>query len=71
MKATLTVKFNLGDTIEDCFNEALRIALLLNLDIDFEFNKMTCICFANGKTSIGVSNYFKAIGLKQKLVFNI
>jgi len=55
--ATIKLEFSAVDTINEAYSEAIRIANLLNVAVEFDFNGVTC--WANSKSDIkkGVSAY--------------
>ena len=60
-KATIKVEFIAGDTIEDAFEESIRLAKLLNCWIEFNFNGVTCTSNRSGEIMRGVASYHKEI----------
>ena len=61
MKSTLTIKFSPGDSIEDAFEESIRIARILWVLVEFDFNGVKCWGHPNGNAQTGVINYDKAM----------
>lgn len=58
--ATIRVEFNIGTTILDAFTEAVRLANLLNVFIEFEFNDVTCLASPGGNPHAGANAYYNA-----------
>jgi hypothetical protein len=48
MAATLKVEFLAGTHTLDAKREAERLSKLLSVNIEYEFNNITCICYHNG-----------------------
>ena len=59
--ATMKVEFMPGDTIKAAFEEAIRLATLLNVWIEFNFNGVTCSAKYSSNAELGVENYQKAL----------
>ncbi len=66
MAATIKVDFNAGDNIESAFTEAIRLAKILNVVIEFKFNDVTCLAFKNGNALHGVEQYRKVLSYKKQ-----
>ena len=58
--ATLKVEFMPGDDIAAAFEEATRLAQLLNVFIEFKFNAIKCVTKPCGDVGEGVANYHRA-----------
>lgn len=56
-QATIKLEFMVGDSIKNCFEEAIRIARFLNVNTEFDFNGITCIASEDGSASEGEKNY--------------
>ena len=67
--ATIKVEFNAGDNIEGAFKEAIRLATLLGVWCEFNFNGVTCFANANGKVEKGVEAYHSKIKKKDGFAF--
>ena len=67
--ATIKVEFNAGDNIEGAFKEAIRLAKVLGVWCQFNFNGVTCLANANGEVDKGVEAYHTEI--KKKDGYNI
>jgi hypothetical protein len=59
--ATIKVEIIIGTTIETAFEESIRLAKLLNVWIEFNFNDVNCIAKSSSNKQLGVENYRKAI----------
>jgi hypothetical protein len=59
--ATMKVEFMPGSTIKAAFEEAIRLATLLNVWIEFNFNGVTCSAKSSSNAELGVVNYQKAL----------
>lgn len=58
-KATIKLEFDPGDNIQDAFKQAIRIATILDVWCQFNFNGVTCITGADGEIDKGVEAYHK------------
>lgn len=61
MKSTLKISFSPGDNIEDAFSEGIRIARILWVLVEFDFNGVKCWAHPVGNIETGVLNYHKAM----------
>jgi len=68
-KTTIKVEFDAGCNIEEAFAESIRLAKLLTVWIEFNFNDVTCIANSNGIVDVGVKNYHKEIQKKNRFKF--
>jgi len=59
--ATIKLEFRVGHNIEESFKEAIRIASILNVFCEFEFNGVTCLAHANSSVENGVKSYHNEI----------
>ena len=59
--ATLTVDFLAGSNIEGAFKEAIRLATILEVFIEFRFNDVKCFASPNSNAAMGVIAYNKAL----------
>ena len=66
---TIKVKCNAGDTIEDSFINAIRIAKILDCKIEFKFNDVLCFVLPNSDFEIGIHNYRNALANGYKFAF--
>lgn len=67
--ATLKIEFTCGDMIRDAFKEAIRLAGILNVYIEFEFNGITCVCNKNTFIDDAVKSYNQSIDCNSKIAF--
>lgn len=51
------MEFTCGDNIEKAFSEAIRIAKILNVWIEFDFNGVPCCAGKDGSVEKGVAAY--------------
>lgn len=63
--ATIKIEFSTGTTILDAFTEAVRLANLLNVFVEFEFNDVTCLASPGGDPIVGINAYYNADTLKE------
>ena len=56
-KATIKMEFIAGTTIENAFEEAIRIATILGVWCQFDANGVTCLADSSGKVKKGVEEY--------------
>ncbi len=61
MRATIKLEFHVGDDIDSSFVEATRIANLLGVNAEFQFNGITCVAVPNGVPLKGIAEYRQAI----------
>lgn len=54
---TIKMEFTCGENIEKAFSEAIRVAKILNVWIEFNFNGVPCIANAKGSVEKGVDAY--------------
>lgn len=66
---TIKAEFIAGTEITQAFFEAIRVAKILNCNIEFQFNGVTCIAEPNGDHMKGSSNYNNS--LESKVNFKI
>lgn len=57
-----------GESIDHCAKEAVRLARLLDVGLEFHFNGVCCIASPHGDPEVLVENYRRCIdgGLVQK-----
>jgi len=67
MKPILKIEFIPGDDIGDAFSEAIRLAKLLDIVIEFRFNDVICLTNESGEVDKGVAMYFDQIKKRQAL----
>ena len=62
--ATIKIEFLAGDSIDEAFSEAIRLAKRLGVGVEFKFNDVTC--WVNGKSTVenGVEAYHREIKKK-------
>jgi hypothetical protein len=54
---TIKMEFTCGENIEKAFSEAIRIAKILNVWIEFDFNGINCLANSNGSVENGITSY--------------
>lgn len=59
-RANLKVTFDVGVDVSDAFQEAIRLATMLNVDVEFDFNGVACTAFPNGSVKRGADEYHEA-----------
>lgn len=59
--ATLKIEFTPGDTIEEAYQEAIRLATLLNIYVMFRFNDVECLATKNGDYRKGVDSFYREL----------
>lgn len=59
--ATIELKFLAGDNIESAFKEAIRIASVLEVWVEFKFNGVTCLANSLSTVKHGVKAYHDAL----------
>ena len=64
--ATIKVEYNCGDAIESCFTESKRLATLLNVWIEFNFNDVSCLIHNKGDVSQAVLDYMEQLNKPEK-----
>jgi len=65
-KATIKAEFDPGASIHDDFTEAIRLAKLLNVWIEFKFNDITCLCNGESELKECIESYNLAIKYNTK-----
>ena len=55
---TLKLEPSFGFHIENCFDHALRIAVMLDVFVEFEFNEVTCIVRPDDKYEPRAKDWF-------------
>jgi len=67
----ITIKAEMmpGDSILNSFEEATRIATMLNCYIDFNFNGISCYARPNGDPKRGEKEYHEQIKSKNQYQF--
>lgn len=60
INSTITVKFSAGTSIEYAFTEAIRISRILWVNVEFQFNEVTCFATPHGDPQVGADQYHKA-----------
>ena len=66
MIATIKIELSPGTSIEDAYTEAIRLANLLNVFIDFDFNGVYCISHPGGDPKVGVKHYHRVLEMEIK-----
>ena len=61
IKATIKLEFHSGDNIEKSFEEAIRIASILDVWCEFTFNNIQCLAHKDGSVEKGVKQYLSAL----------
>jgi hypothetical protein len=56
-KATIKIEFTAGPTIKETFEEAIRIAKILKVWVEFEVNDVTCMVDEDSIADLGVQSY--------------
>lgn len=56
-KATIKIEFGAGPTIKETFDEAIRIAKILKVWVEFEVNDVTCMVNEDSLADLGVEEY--------------
>lgn len=64
-KATIKIEFTAGPTIKETFEEAIRIAKILKVWVEFEVNDVTCMVNEDSIADLGVESYQKVRQKKQ------
>lgn len=67
--ATIKIEFNAGENIDGAFTEAIRLATLLSVWVEFKFNDVTCMTYKDGSISKGVEQYH--VKIKEDTRFKI
>jgi len=62
--AQLKIEFLAGDDILSAFEEAIRIAKLLNIGVSFMFNNVECYATSNSKAINGKIAYLDQLSKK-------
>jgi len=62
--ATIKLEFNLGNSIEEAFEEAIRLATTLRVWCEFDFNGVTCLANAESEIAKGVESYHNQLERK-------
>ena len=65
--ATIKVEFQAGDNIEGAFKEAIRLATLLGVWCQFDFNGIECFANSHGVIENGVKAYYSETKKKDGL----
>jgi hypothetical protein len=60
-KVTMKVEFNPGITIEEAIIEGIRLATILNVYIEFNFNGIIVSTHSRSSVTNGVEQYRKAL----------
>lgn len=60
-EAIIEVRFTPGDSIEEAFSEAIRLAKALGVWVEFKFNGITCMARPGGEVLKGVESYQREI----------
>lgn len=68
MSATtrLEISFTPGNTIKGAYEEAIRLATLLDVCIEFNFNNVRCLAFKNGDARKGELSYHRELISKER-----
>jgi sugar/nucleoside kinase (ribokinase family) len=59
-KSTIKIELLAGSDIKEAFTEALRIAKILDVWVDFDFNYVKCSISPTGNPDEGAKMYFSA-----------
>lgn len=62
----LEISFTPGDTIKGAYEEAIRLATLLDVCIEFNFNNVKCLAFKNGDARKGEESYHRELKSKER-----
>ena len=69
MKSIVTIEIKIHDTVSigEAYVEAIRLATLLDICIEFNFNNVKCLAFKNGDVKRGVDSYWRELSCKNDL----
>ena len=59
--AQLNIEFLAGTTINDAWDEAIRLCRLLGVKVKFNFNGVSCHAYSTSITKYGVEAYNEAL----------
>lgn len=68
--AIIKIETNMSTDIKEAFTEAIRLANLLGVIIEFEFNGVLCSANKFGNADIGAKNYREAFRNKSYTAFS-
>jgi hypothetical protein len=68
-KSTLTIEITPGTTVYEAFEEAIRIARMLNCKIKVIFNDVKCFADPEGSAKAGEESWKNTAGKNLKLAF--
>ena len=63
MSMTIKLEVTAGSSIENAFAEAIRVAGLLQVTVEFSLNGVCCWGVADGDVQTGVDEYLRVIKL--------
>lgn len=66
--AKIKVEYNCGDSILNCFTESKRLATLLNVWVEFNFNEVTCLIHNQGNIEYAVLEYKLQLDKKEGVI---
>lgn len=69
MSISIKAFFDVGDSIEDAFEEATQLANRVRCMVEFDFNGVTCWAYPFGNPSFGVSSWKKELASDSKYKF--
>lgn len=69
MKMNIKLEPLAGETIGDSFDHALRVAAILNLTAEFQFNEVCCMVSPKADKTKFLTDWNKAVTSKSKYKF--
>lgn len=66
---TIKLEIDAGESIENAFEEAIRISTILNIRTEFNFNEVKCFGYPNGDKYKGANSYKEMIKITSKYKF--
>lgn len=69
--ATIKLEFSAGDDIEGAFEEAIRIASILKVWVEFKFNGVTCLANNLSTVENGVKAYHDTLKIGNNRLFAV
>ena len=67
---TIKIEYGAGCSLESCFKDAIRLATLLNVTVDFDFNGVSCFGVPNGDIQKGIKEFESVFGKRYKLAYS-
>lgn len=64
---TIKAEVMAGDSVEDAFDTAIRLATTLDVRVEFNANGVTCIARPHGSKAKGVLEYLAALKSDSKI----